>query len=210
MNLVKKYPIISIALSIISVLIIQSAIAEKSLISGAMIQLGWCKQGDDICLFKHYFYISIAILLLSVVIQFVETRTVHGFNVKKRLSAKYDGMETTYDEIYIENDSNDDWTNCTIDLKEIKGMDIESQPLYWDKDSELLSIDIQSKRGNYFRIMQIVKMVRDAGVDVTEIVGTYNLELLFHLRIDGKTKIIPIYVVLDRKPNYTNILKCYT
>jgi len=68
----KKYPIISIAITIVIALFVQSVIAgDASLITKAIVQFGWCGNGDAICLLKYYVYASLGILGIGIIIQII-------------------------------------------------------------------------------------------------------------------------------------------
>ena len=72
MDNLKKYPAISISLSVISILILQALVSGNDvLINGAMIQANWCSKVDYICLLRKYIYISLALLILGIFVQLI-------------------------------------------------------------------------------------------------------------------------------------------
>ena len=66
MKLLKNYRLTSIAVALISLVVIQTAITgEDTVVSGAIIQAGWCTQGDYICLLKVYVSFSLIIIFVA-------------------------------------------------------------------------------------------------------------------------------------------------
>jgi len=70
-RLLIKYPIVDIGIAITIATMPFFFGGEDTMISGAMVQAGWCTRGDDICLLSRYGLIIALILLISIIAQIV-------------------------------------------------------------------------------------------------------------------------------------------
>jgi hypothetical protein len=70
-ELAKKFPFTSIACVVIAALVFQSLQKGRdSVITNAIIQVGWCWEADYICLLGFYFCFALILLLFGLTIDF--------------------------------------------------------------------------------------------------------------------------------------------
>lgn len=155
MDWIKKYPIIDIAVALIFTLFIPALFSgEDNVISGAMIQSGWCTKGNDSCLVQHYSYIISGILILAIVLQFIICRPKLKIKLGKEdlyyLPKSLDELNHECVGISIlNNDKTADITDCWVSINKISAIkenkvrqkittihNLIGSPLSWNEHAE--------------------------------------------------------------------------
>lgn len=93
-DFIKRHIVLDIALLIISVIIIPSLLVY-GMISNAMVEVGWCEAGENICLLEKYVIISFGIIVFALFFQFVVPYIFKKYkkwsNKEKQIRLEIDG-----------------------------------------------------------------------------------------------------------------------
>ena len=117
---VEKYPLISIAVAVITTFVIPNLLSgQGSMISGAIIQLGWCAQGNYVCILCNYFYITLVIFFIAVVSQSIISFRVISrvkYFLQKTRPAKFDFSCSIIDDRIIVTVYNNEFLYTAFDV----------------------------------------------------------------------------------------------